>query len=163
MRTLFLLALLLPLACVTQAATVYRSVGPDGQIIYSDKPPADGTIEKTLSLVDLPSTPMPESVLRYRDELQKSMKKRLSEVGMRLDTSEPVIFTAVWCGYCTRAKSYLAEKRIRYQEYDIDTPNGMRAYVEAGGGRGVPVMLWNNQKVQGFSPPAYDALFKNLP
>jgi glutaredoxin len=74
-----------------------------------------------------------------------------------------VIFTAVWCGYCTRAKSYLAEKKIPYQEYDIDTPNGMRAYVEAGGGRGVPVMLWNNQKVQGFSRPAYDALFKNLP
>lgn len=163
MRTLFLLALLLPLAWVTQAATVYRSVGPDGQVVYSDKPPADGKIEKTLSFVDLPSTPMPESVLKYRDELQKSMKKRLSEVGTRLDTSGPVIFTAVWCGYCTRAKSYLAEKRITYQEYDIDTPNGMRAYVEAGGGRGVPVMLWNNQKVQGFSRPAYDALFKNLP
>jgi hypothetical protein len=24
-------------------------------------------------------------------------------------------------------------------------------------------MLWNNQKVQGFSRPAYDALFKYLP
>jgi len=163
MRTLFLPALLLPLACITQAATVYRSVGPDGQIIYSDKPPADGKIEKTLSFVDLPSTPMPESVLKYRNELQKSMKKRLSEAGTGLDTSRPVIFTAVWCGYCTRAKGYLAEKKITYQEYDIDTPNGMRAYVEAGGGRGVPVMLWNNQKVQGFSRPAYDALFKNLP
>jgi len=112
MRTLFWPALLLPLACITQAATVYRSVGPDGQIIYSDKPPADGKIEKTLSFVDLPSTPMPESVLKYRNELQKSMKKRLSEAGTGLDTSRPVIFTAVWCGYCTRATSYLAENRL---------------------------------------------------
>ena len=161
MRAFFIVALLGPL--LSQAATVYRSVGPDGKVIYSDTQPADGKVEKTLTFVNLPSTPMPESVLKYRDELQKSMKRRLSETGTRLDTSRPVIFTAVWCGYCTRAKSYLAEKRIPYQEYDIDTPDGMRAYVEAGGGRGVPVMLWNNQKVQGFSRPAYDALFKNLP
>jgi len=110
MRALFAVALLAP--ALSQAATVYRSVGPDGQIIYSDKPPADGKIEKTLGFVDLPSTPMPDSVLKYRDELQKSMKKRLSGAGTRLDTSQPVIFTAVWCGYCTRAKSSLAENSL---------------------------------------------------
>ena len=110
MRALFAVALLAP--ALSQAATVYRSVGPNGQIIYSDKPPADGKIEKTLGFVDLPSTPMPESVLKYRNELQKSMKKRLSGAGTRLDTSQPVIFTAVWCGYCTRDTSYLAENRL---------------------------------------------------
>jgi hypothetical protein len=35
----------------------------------------------------------------------------------------------------------------------------MRAFVEAGEVRGVPVMLFNGQRVQGFSRGAYDALF----
>jgi hypothetical protein len=38
-------------------------------------------------------------------------------------------------------------------------PDGMRAFVEAGEVRGVPVMLFNGQRVQGFSRGAYDALF----
>ena len=158
MRTLIILALLLAPA-LTQADTVYKSIGPDGKVIYSDKPPGTGKVEKTLDFSNLPSTPLPESVIRYRDELQKSMQKRLSETGKRRDTSQPALFTAQRCGYCRQAKAYLAEKRIRYQEYDIDTPDGMRALVESGGGRGVPVLLWNDQKIQGFSRSAYDVLF----
>jgi len=141
------------------AETVYKSVGPDGKVIYSQEPPAGGKVEKTLNFSNLPSTPLPDSVLRYRDELQKSMSRKLSDAGKPRATGQPALFSAQWCGYCRQAKAYLAEKRIGYQEYDIDTPNGMRAFVELGGGRGVPVMLWNGKKVQGFSRPAYDALF----
>ena len=161
MRTRFLLALLLPLACVTQAATVYRSVGPDGQIIYSDKPPADSKIDKTLSFSDLPASPLPESVLRYQDELQKSMKTRLSDA-RRPVSGVPVLFMTKWCGYCKQAKAYFAEKGIQYQEHDIETPAGMQALVASGfRGRGVPVLLWNERQLVGYSRPAYDALFSN--
>jgi glutaredoxin len=142
---------------ITHADTVYKSVGPDGKIIYSQDPPAGGKAAKKLSFTNLPSTPMPDSVLRYRDELEKSMKKRLAD-GAKREFVFPTIFTAQWCGYCRQAKAYLAEKKIRYQEYDIDTADGMRAYVESGSGRGVPVLLWKGQKVHGFSKAAYDAL-----
>jgi hypothetical protein len=30
------------------ADTVYRSVGPDGKVTYSQRPPAEGKIDKTL-------------------------------------------------------------------------------------------------------------------
>jgi len=142
---------------IAQADTVYKTVGPDGKIIYSQDPPAGGNATKTLNFSNLPSTPMPDSVLRYRDELEKSMKKRLAD-GAKREFVFPTIFTAQWCGYCRQAKAYLAEKKIRYQEYDIDTADGMRAYVESGSGRGVPVLLWKGQKVHGFSRAAYDAL-----
>jgi glutaredoxin len=62
-------------------------------------------------------------------------------------------------GYCKQAKRYLAEKSIHYSEYDIDTPDGMRAFIEAGEVQGVPVMPWSGQRVQGYSKAAYDALF----
>ncbi|HMH19669.1 MAG TPA: glutaredoxin family protein [Burkholderiales bacterium] len=142
---------------MSQADTVYKSVGPDGRTVYSQDPPA-GKAAKTLTFSNLPSTPMPESALRYRDELEKSMKKRLAEGARPRDFVLPTLFTAQWCGYCRQAKAYLAEKKVRYQEYDIDTADGMRAYVESGSGRGVPVLVWKGQKLQGFSRGAYDAL-----
>jgi len=143
---------------IVKADTEYKSVGPDGRTIYSQDPPAGGKAAKTLNFTNLPSTPMPESVLRYRDELEKGMKKRLSEGAKPREFALPTLFTAQWCGYCRQAKAYLAEKKVRYQEYDIDTADGMRAYVESGSGRGVPVLLWKGKKVSGFSRGAYDAL-----
>lgn len=142
-----------------QADTVYKSVGPDGRITYSQDPPSAGKVEKTLSFTNLPSTPLPESVLRYREQLEKSTGKRLDESAKPRLSGQATLFMAQWCGYCKQAKRYLSEKAIPYQEYDIDTPVGMRAFVELGAGKGVPVMLWNGRKVQGFTRAAYDTLF----
>ena len=150
---------LFAMPALTQGETVYKSVGPDGRITYSQDPPSAGKVEKTLSFTNLPSTPLPESVLRYREQLEKSMGKRLDDSAKPRAGGPAVLFMAQWCGYCKQAKRYLSEKAIPYQEYDIDTPVGMRAFVELGAGKGVPVMLWNNRKVQGFTRAAYDALF----
>jgi glutaredoxin len=140
------------------ADTVYRSVGPDGKVTYSPRPPADGKIDKTLVFENLPSSPLPDSVLRHRRELMKSVNQRLADAG-KANRAQLAFFMAQWCGYCKQAKRYLAEKGIRHAEYDIDTAEGMRAFVEAGEVRGIPVMLFNGQRVQGFSRGAYDALF----
>lgn len=157
MRALIILVCIL-LPALTQAGSVYKSVGPDGKTVYSDRPPTTGEVEKTLNFADLPSTPLPESVIRYRDELQKSMKARLAEAHKSLDANQPTLLTASWCAYCRQAKAYLNGKKIAYREYDIDTADGMRMLAETGG-RGVPVLLWHGQKINGFSRAAYDTLF----
>ena len=158
MRISVILVLCL-LSALTQAGTVYKSVGADGKITYSDQPPSAGKVEKTLNLANLPSTPLPDSVVRYRNELEKSMKSRLVEARKTPDMNQTSLLTAQWCGYCKQAKAYLSEKNIAYTEYDIDTPEGMKAMVEAGGGGGVPVLLWHGQKIKGFSRAAYDSVF----
>lgn len=65
---------------------------------------------------------------------------------------------ATWCGYCKAAKAYLAQKGIAYRELDVDTPVGKAAFAQIGG-RGVPVLLTNGQRLSGFSAQSYDAVF----
>jgi glutaredoxin len=158
---LYLLLAMLP--ALAQADTVYKSVGPDGKIVYSDQPPAgDGKLEKTLDIHNLPATPMPASVERYREEMLKSMKSKLADAGKPGKSGVPVLFMAQWCRFCKQAEAYMAERHIAYTAQDIDTPSGMRAMVEAGLSGGIPILLLNaqtGQKLRGYTKAAYDSVF----
>lgn len=126
--------LLLSLSAATSAVAQkpYESIGPGGKIVYSDRPPAQGQAKKAAS----------------------------SPTGTA--TSAVVLYTAVWCGhYCKKAKAYLADKGITYQEIDIDTNDGGIAFAQAGGDEGVPFLVVGNKGLQGFSDAGYDELFAN--
>ena len=144
---------------ITHAETLYKVVGADGKITYTDQPPADRKSTTALRFADAPSTPLPESVLKYQAALQKSMQGRLAEA-KKIDVGgSATLFSAAWCGYCTQAKAYMRAKGIGYREVDIDTPDGGRAYFEAGGERGVPLLMADGRRIQGFSAGAYDNFF----
>ena len=139
------------------AQSLYKSVGPDGKIIYSDRPPVEGRIVKTMKFENLPSSALPASATSNVEQLRKNKVLPPSTIPV----GSVVLYSASWCGYCKKAKSYLASKNIRYQEVDIDTKDGMVAFARAGGGKGVPLLIAGDQRVQGFSDDAYDALFAN--
>lgn len=152
--------LMVMLSASALADTVYKSIGPDGKVIYSDKPPADdGKLEKTMDIHNLPATPMPASVKRFREEMLKSMKTKLADARKPGRSSTPELFSAQWCGYCKKAKAYLEQRQIAYNEHDIDTPSGMQAMVQAGLKGGIPIMLVNGRTIRGFTKLAYDSVF----
>jgi len=65
-----------------------------------------------------------------------------------------------WCGHCRKAKAWLADRRIPYQEHDIDTPAGRLAFAQTPKKRGgIPLLMLDGEQVQGFSPGAYDTFF----
>lgn len=73
-----------------------------------------------------------------------------------------VLYAAHWCGYCAKARSYLAQNGIAYREIDIDDAAGRAAYERAGagdGGRGIPLLVAEGRQVRGFSAATYDRLF----
>lgn len=149
---MMLLLLILPLA---GAETFYKSVGPDGQIMYSDRPAAGSRIEKTMEFTPGPSSPLPEYVLKFKRELERRLQTKAASAAPSGDALQ--LFTASWCGFCRKAKAYLAAKQIGFTEYDVETPEGMEALVRAGGGHGVPILVWRAQKLYGFSEPGYEA------
>lgn len=157
MRSLLPAFLALAYVCASDAqttTTLYKSVGPDGKVVYSDRPDAKARDAKVLTFHNLPASPLSAQTLAYIEQLQKSADQRASSP----PPADVVLFSAVWCGYCKQAKAYLASKQVAYREFDIDTKEGLAFFAHAGGKSGVPLLLVNGQRVSGFSPAAYDAL-----
>ena len=130
----------------THAQSLYKSIGPGGKVIYSSHPPAGATVEKTLEFDTLPSS---------------QVKPLASPSGSAVDlpAGDVILYAAPWCGYCRKAKAYLAEKGITYKEIDIDTDYGRNAFAQVGNGQGIPLLFAHGQRLQGYSEQAYNALF----
>src|SRR5271168_3034262 len=124
--------LLLWSACAATAPgaqTMYKSVGPDGRIVYSDRPPVEGRLEATIKFEHLPSSPLPASTSSYLEQLRKTGPATSTGAAPK----GVALYSASWCGFCKRAKAYLAASGISYQEFDIDTEDGRAAFAQAGG------------------------------
>lgn len=147
---LFALGLLALVPAVGQ--TLYKSVSPDGQVVYSDHPPVRNKVLKTLTPDSTPATALPATAA---EQLRKLQDLRVG----RIESDGVVLYSAVWCGYCTKAKDWLKAKKIAFREVDIDTPDGLASFAQAGGGKGVPLLLARGQRVQGFSPQSYEQVF----
>jgi glutaredoxin len=135
------------------ADTVYKVVQPDGTVTYSDRPSTDGSSQK-FEFHNLPATPLPESALKFRAEIEKSIKSR-ALAQRDPQPGELRFFTAKWCPHCRRAKAYLEQRRLPYTEYDIDTADGMAAFVQASG-HAVPLLVSSSGRVQGYSEAKYE-------
>lgn len=79
-----------------------------------------------------------------------------------------VLYGAAWCGYCTKAKAYLAAKKIQFVEVDVDTREGKNAFARATGSApvadhqrvsGIPLLVMGELKRHGYSASLYDELF----
>jgi glutaredoxin len=140
-------------ACAAQAGdAVYKSVGPDGKVTYSQTPPQSGTVRK-MAFDNLPASPLPEHVLKFRQEMEKNIAQKQQAAvapvqGLRL-------FSAKWCVYCRHAKAWLGSKGIAYAEVDIDTPQGMAEFAATGAAKSVPLLVGPGVRLQGFSEEAY--------
>ncbi len=137
------------------AKEMYKSVGPDGKIIYSDRVSADAKLEKKIVLKDLPASEVSAETAAAIERM-KQQSGQSSSASQRADT---VLYTTSWCGYCRKARAYLAGKNIPYREVDIETDSGLSAYVQAGGTQGVPYLVAKGQTVMGFDAEEYDLLF----
>lgn len=128
------------------AQALYKTVGPDGRVTYTDHPPS-GAKAKPLSsgtpAISLSPGAAPTTATR-------STRPNLGAV---------TLYSAVWCGYCRQAKAYLASHGIAYREVDVESPSGAADFARAGGGRGIPLLVAGGQQIRGYSQASYDALF----
>jgi glutaredoxin len=147
------LCIWLPVCVAQTTTTLYKSIGPDGRTIYSDRPAPNASDSRAITFRNLPATPLSPQTLAFIEEMRKSADARVAAP----PSSETVLFSAKWCVFCKQAKAHLASRQVPYRELDIETREGALAYARAGG-KSVPLLLFNGQSVPGYSAAGYDAL-----
>jgi glutaredoxin len=133
---------------------LYKSVSPDGKVTYSSKPAKTGSSEK-LEVDEIPGSHLSEETLQNLAKLRKDSNNSA------LNGNSVTLFTTSWCGYCKKARAYLAAKNIPYQDIDIETESGLTAYSQAGGQSGVPYMVAKGKSLFGFDAGSYDSFFSD--
>lgn len=130
---------------------IYKSVMPDGSVVYSYQPPSTSKRVEAIT---------PEDTHLGNGTASLSPGDRESGgTGTVAQPQAVTLFSAKGCGYCARAKIYLAAHGIAYQDIDTGTPQGSAAMTAAGGGKSVPFLVWGKRHVTGFSAAKYDRFF----
>lgn len=74
----------------------------------------------------------------------------------------PVLFSAEWCTYCRLMRDRFTKEKIQFVEYDVEkSEKGMRLYQELEG-KGVPLLLVNQEVVPGFNPEKFESVLTKL-
>ncbi len=69
-----------------------------------------------------------------------------------------VMYTTARCGACKVAKRYMGEKGIAYEERDVERSSSAMEEFTRLGGRGVPLILVGEKRLEGFSAQALEAM-----
>lgn len=72
--------------------------------------------------------------------------------------AEVEIYTTSFCGECLKAKAYLREKSVVFEERDVEKNLEWRRDFYARGGKGVPYLFVRGQAMHGFDAERFEKL-----
>ncbi|MES2413611.1 MAG: glutaredoxin family protein [Pseudomonadota bacterium] len=124
---------------IAHAQQVYRIVGPDGKVTFSDKPPP-ATSNAKVSTPTLGSTGGASSGAGLPFELRQVVSKY------------PVtIYTRGGCAPCTSARNLLVNRGVPFTEKTIATSDDAEALQRISGESTLPFATIGGQQMKGFS------------
>ena len=130
------LALALALSCAgVSAQQVYRWVDGNGRIHYGSEPPPGAA--------------------------KAAVQPRINSYGSQSPRAEITMYVTAWCPYCRKAREFLARRGIAYRELDIEKSPAARAEYDRLGGRGVPLILVGEKRMQGYREETLARLLKS--
>ena len=77
-----------------------------------------------------------------------------------LQRSPVVMYSAAWCGVCQRARQFFKTNNIAYSEYDVETSAKGKNNFARLQGRGVPIILMNGKRMNGFDEGRFKQLYR---
>lgn len=129
--------LLLIMAAVPALAQgVYRIVGPDGRVTFSDQPPAADAAPRT------PTTAVPSTAGNAQ------LPFALRQVATRYPVT---LYTGTDCAPCNSGRNLLSARGIPYTEKTITTNNDAEALKRLSGDASLPFLTIGSQQIKGYS------------
>jgi len=136
-----LICRLLLIALLTGASSsawaLYKVVGPDGKVTYTDRPPGEAAgTTTTIGGSGTPSSSGP------------SLPYELRQAVARFPVS---LHTSADCDLCNRARQFLRQRGIPLNERVIESGKDLEVLEQISGGRELPVLTIGGQVLRGFS------------
>ncbi|MEH6617072.1 MAG: DUF4124 domain-containing protein [Porticoccus sp.] len=122
---------------------IYKWVDKSGKVHFSDTKPTGGAVEQVEVKVNTITSP------------SVSESDFLDALGRR----KVVMYSAVWCGVCKKARRYFQQEGIPFKEYDIESSRKGRQDFAKLNGRGVPIILVGKQQMSGFSADRFKRMY----
>lgn len=135
---IFMLAVgsLVPL--LVQAQQVYRIVGPDGRVTFSDQPPAASSAKVVANNAgSAPGNAAPTG-----------LPFELRQVALKFPV---VLYTADNCAPCAAGRALLASRGVPFSEKTILTAADTDALQRLSGASSLPFLTIGSQRLSGFS------------
>ncbi len=139
---LCILALTALIQTPAQAQTLYRIVGPDGRITFSDKPPATPTAKVTPLSADGKDTGAANASLPYE----------LRQVASRYPVT---LFTGKECAPCDEGRTLLRSRGIPFTEKTINSNEDAESLKRLADTTSLPLLTIGSQQIKGYSSPEW--------
>jgi glutaredoxin len=135
LSAIFTLALLA--SSLLQAQTVYRVVGPDGKVTFSDKPP--------VSSANVTATSQSGRAMGIGGP---SLPFELRQVVSRFPVT---LYTASNCAPCSAGRALLGSRGVPFTEKTVTTAEDSEALVRISGENSLPFLTIGAQQIRGYS------------
>ena len=121
-----------------QAQQIYRYAGPDGRMIFSDKPPLEPNARATVAPVLPLGAGTGDSALPFE----------LRQVASRYPVT---LYTAPSCAPCGAGRSMLSNRGVPFTEKTVTTNEDIDALKRLTGIPTLPVLTIGTQQLKGYS------------
>ena len=127
-------------AAAQAQAQVYRIVGPDGRVTFSDRPPPDGN-----------ATPAPTVAMPGAPGARGAASTLPAELRAVASRFPVVLYTSADCGPCTSARDFLVGRGIPFSEKTVATQADVQALRNVSGDARLPFATLGAQHLVGFA------------
>jgi glutaredoxin len=131
-------------AAVLPAAAQYKVVGPEGNITYTDRPPADAAAKVSNLGRANPAEPAPQDLLP-------------AELRLAATRFPVTLYSTAECPPCDEARQLLLRRGVPFTEKLVISEDDAAAMQRALGQRSVPSLTIGTQALRGLSPIEWGA------
>jgi glutaredoxin len=118
------------------AQAIYRIVGPDGRISFSDQPPP-----QSVKATALP--PSGKSNASISGDLPYEVRQAANRFPV-------VLYSGDACEPCNSGRSMLNSRGIPFREYTVSSPDDIQAFQKQISETSLPVVTIGGQRIRGF-------------
>ncbi|MGV3569465.1 MAG: glutaredoxin domain-containing protein [Ramlibacter sp.] len=130
------------------AQQVYRIVGPDGRVTFSDRPP----VENAARAAPAPTVRMPAGTAAGAGTTTASLPFELRNVVTRYPVT---LYSGNDCGPCASGRAFLSSRGIPFTERTVTTADDIDALKRLSGAARLPFLTIGGQQINGFSEPEW--------